>query len=223
MNREEHGKARMGFLSSSQARDLMRGGISTWNRMLEAIRNPKPFYGLQDTPNMPPPLRWGQEYEEQAAAVFWEQHPQWSIDDPRFTRYHDPDRSLRYRYVACSPDRMLLGPHQKKWGAALELKCPYQQEKHHAWTQSGAVPKEHRDQCYFHMMVTGVDLCYFASFDPRIEDPKRRLHVVEVERDPGYMTLMEEKVDRFIETLSMGDTFEKPKRDRKALRTMFNR
>lgn len=208
MDRQTHGEARQGRLTSTFANDLMHGSLTTWNRMLRDIRSPAPFYDVG--PNTPEPLAWGTMHEDQAIANFWEAHPEFVISNPRFCRYHNQADGLRYKHLGDSPDRMLSRHGQESYCAAVEAKCPYVQEIHWRWAQAGVLPDEHKAQCYFHMLVSGVSECWFLSFDPRMESEQWRLFAFHARQsdDPAFTERMERNVDRFLEVLDTGDEFE---------------
>lgn len=212
MDRREHEAQRAGRLTSSMAAGLM-GSIKARNRVLDLIRNPRPFYDVG--PNTPEPLAWGSRYEAQCLATFWDRHPEFVVEDPRFLRYHDPSDSLLYRYLGDSPDRMIrLAGSRREEGyiAAVEAKCPYQQEIHYRYLGRGTVPDEYKPQCFFHMMVTGTDRCAFLSFDPRMENPESRYVEiwVSVTDDRSYYEEMVRRTNELLEILDMGEVFSTP-------------
>lgn len=204
----------------------MTGTLSVWNTLLREIRNPEPFYDVG--PNTPEPLRWGQMHEEQAIATFWDRYPEYAIHNPRFLRYHDPLDELRYRWLGDSPDRMLSGWHaagtaRGVWVGALEAKCPYVQSVHWQWLEADEIPAEHRAQCHFHMLVSGVSECWFISFDPRMESDDYRLFAKHLRQsdDAAFARELSAKVDRFLEVLDTGDEFDVPKTTADSVRRLF--
>lgn len=217
MDRTEHGQARSGRLTGSMAHDLMHGSWRAWNTLLENIRNPRPFYGLEDAPNMPAPLAWGQTHEREAAGKFWELHPELEVHDPRFLRYHDKDHHLRYERLGVSPDRMLSPAGQDGYTEGLEIKCPYQQAIFYEYANANYVPQIYKAQCYFGMLVSGLTTWRFFAYDPRTKEN----YEVQLISSPSYLDLMEAKVDEFLEVLDSGETFTAPEGNAKNFEDMF--
>lgn len=205
MTREEHGRAREGRLTGSMAKRLMSGDYRTWNRLLQEIRSPRPFY---DRDQGPPAIQWGHRYEPMAAALFWEAHPELNMHDPVFVPYHDPEDPLS-RYVGVSPDRMIseLGSGEQ-WVAGYEGKAPYSQERHWWTITNDVIPPEHYPQCCFGMLVAGLRRWWFTSFDPRLpEGDPDRLFEYQVAWDDDYMQRMEDLTREFVDVLSSGGEF----------------
>lgn len=198
----------------------MSGSYRVWNRLLRDMRNPRPFYGVG--PNTPAPLRWGQENEAQACAVWWDRHPELDLDNPVILNYHDESNGIWHRNTAVSPDRMIVDPISKKWVSGFELKCPYLQEKHFAWIQGGVCPGEHYPQCAWGMLMTGLREWVFCSFDPRLGDPTDQLFEVTVVADQAYLDDMYEKGTRLLEQYELGEDFSPPQASAKAFKEMFD-
>lgn len=204
MNREEHGKAREGRLTGSLVQRLMVGSWKVWNSVAKEMRNPRPFFHADDTPNMPAPLKWGQQNESEAAANFWERHPEFEIADPKFVPYTG-DRPLFREYVGVSPDRVLLRDGAIVSG--LEIKCPWDGEVHVATVKAGVVPASCRWQVYHEMLVTGVSEWWFLSYDPRAADPDWRYFELRVTADADAMAQLERTLAEFLEGYTSGQEF----------------
>lgn len=78
----------------------------------------------------------------------------------------------------------------------LEAKCP-RTATHIAWVSEGGVPDEHKPQMLAQMACTGRRWCDFASFDPRIQGP-RRLFIVRFTPEPAELARVEEEARKFL-------------------------
>jgi hypothetical protein len=184
------------------------------------MREPKPFYSLEDSPNMPAPLAWGQISEPTAAALFWERHPEYDMTDPKFVAYTGDGPQLWREYLGVSPDRVLLSDGKPVSG--VEIKCPYDGEVHVSTVRAGQVPDTCIWQIYHEMLVLDVDHWWFLSFDPRATDLAWQYFEIEVRRDAERMDRMTTKINKFLESYSAGRAFEPEARTAKRYAQMFN-
>lgn len=205
LTREAHGKAREGRLTGSLVQRLMVGGPKVWNSIAHEMRHPKPFFGLDDAPGMPEPLRWGQEHEPQAAAQFWDRHPEYEMEDPRFLTYEVGDSPLFAQYLAYSPDRMLTRGGARF--AGLETKCPFDGEVHVATVKAGIVPVWALWQCYHGMLVAGLSHWWFACWDPRCTEPAWRYFEKLIIVDARVMSTLRARLTQFLEGYTAGIDF----------------
>lgn len=207
--REEQARERAGRITGTAAQRIMTAvHRTTWNTIAHDLRNPRPFYEAGDTPNMPEPLRWGQLREPQAAAHFWERHPEFDVHQVPFLHWHDPTMRERHRWLGFSPDRMLTAPgHDRTWVAGLEIKCPFDNAVHTEVVKSGAVPDWCIWQIYHGMYVSGLRRWWFVCFDPRPEAPEWRYFEREVVADHATMHKLAVTLDEFLESYSMGEEF----------------
>lgn len=209
ITREEHGELRAGRITGSIAQRIMDAvHRTTWNTIARDLRNPRPFYGVEDTPNMPEPLRWGQLREPQAAAHFWELHPEYDIHHVPFLHWHNPADRERHKWLGFSPDRMLTLPgHDSTWTSGLEIKCPWDNAIHTAVVKARTVPDWCIWQIYHGMWVTGLSRWWFVCFDPRPEAPEWRYFDCEVIAEEARMRKLTTTIDEFLESYSMGEEF----------------
>lgn len=205
LTRAEHASARGGRLTGSLVQRLMTGGPKVWNSIAREMRDPPPFYSLDDAPNMPEPLRWGQEHEPQAAAMFWDRHPEYDMVDPKFLPYEGDDSSLFRQYLGYSPDRML-----HRGGvcvAGLETKCPWQGEVHVETVRAAVLPDWARWQVYHGLLVTGLTQWWFVSWDPRATDREWRYFELLVIPDARLLQRVRQRVTEFLEGYTAGIDF----------------
>jgi len=90
-----------------------------------------------------------------------------------------------FEFVGCSPDG-LVGSD-----GGIEMKCPKSSKIHIARILAGTLPEDHKAQVQGCMWVTGRQWWDFVSYDPRMPE-ERRIFCVTVERDDGYIKLLEE-------------------------------
>jgi hypothetical protein len=221
MNRDEHGKAREGRLTGSLVQRIMTGGPKAWNTVARDMRNPKPFFQVEDTPNMPAPLAWGQRNEDEAIANFWERHPEYEIGDPRFMAYGHADGPQLFRdYLAVSPDRILL--RDNKLVSGLEIKCPWDPLVHVATIKAAVLPETCRWQVYHEMLVTGTREWWFVSYDPRATDPDWRYFDLRITAQESQMDRLTETLSRFLEGFTAGIDFTQGAKTARDFERMFS-
>ncbi len=207
INREEHGALRVGRITGSIAQRIMTSSRSSWNTIARDLRNPRPFYSLEDTPNMPAQLAWGQTYERQAAAQFWERHPDYDVWDPKFIHWWDATDRVRVRYFGYSPDRLISRAGFDTPIGGLETKCPYDQAVHMGVVRARCVPVWAKWQIYHGINVSGLSDWWFISFDPRVEDEGWRYFECRVIPDPRDMEKLRTTLDEFLHGFTMGERF----------------
>lgn len=112
-----------------------------------------------------------------------------------------------YIWAGSSPDGLILSI---KMGG--ELKCPFDQSIHmkhfddhtgdFKWRQN--IPEKYYAQVQGGMWVTGWDLWFYASFDPRLleTDPDHALFLTLVKRDEMYIKNMVRRLVWFWGTIS---------------------
>ena len=79
----------------------------------------------------------------------------------------------------------------------IEFKCPTS-VTHIQWLLAGGVPEQHRPQILAQLACTGRQHATFVSFDPRVRDPRRQLHVVEWTPKPQEIQEIEEHARKFL-------------------------
>lgn len=209
MNRDEHGKARVGRITGSRIKDILNGDAATLERMRRVIQEDK-FYDVG--PNTPAPLAWGKEHEKKVQAMFDMRHPELELGDPekyKFLPYWDLEHPLFAPHLGVSPDRVLVDsalPLPLVIGG-LETKAPYVAEKHQAYRHAGVCPPEYVPQCQFSMFVTNTPWWWFASGDPRETSDEYRYFEVRVERDLVYHEHIRARCTYFLERFLNGESF----------------
>lgn len=207
ITREEHGQLRAGRITGSIVQRLMTSSRGAWNRIAYDLRNPKPFFELEDTPNMPDALAWGQRHERMAAGEFWDRHPEYDVHDPKFIHWHDPTDRLRVRHFGYSPDKMLSRAGCDTRIGGLEIKCPWDGAIHVENIKCGRVPDRYRWQILWGMRVSALDEWWFVTFDPRVQDPDWRYHEIRVHPSPAEIQKMDATVSEFLDGFTMGVDF----------------
>lgn len=128
-----------------------------------------------------PPLDWGNKHEEYAVAAF-ELAYDMDVDKSGFIIHPD------YDFIGVSLDGLVRDndsiPH-----AIAEVKCPYNPENHASTLMLG-MPEKHYPQVQGNMWVSGQNLGYFISFDPRAE-VENRLYVQPVDLHHEYIARLE--------------------------------
>lgn len=207
ITRDEQAKLRAGRITGSIAQRIMTSSRTAWNTIARDLREPKPFYSLDDTPNMPESLAWGQQHERQAIAHFWELHPEYDVHHPTFLHWHDPTQLLHVRHYGVSPDRMLSNTGFDTYVAGLEAKCPYDPAVHAANIRIRGVPGWCYWQIYHGMYVTGLREWWFVSFDPRPEHPEARYCECRVLADQAVLDKLARTLDDFLHGYTTGEPF----------------
>lgn len=207
ISREQHAALRKGKITGSVAQRLMTSSRSSWNKIAEDLRNPRPFYSLEDTPNMPESLAWGQRYEQMAAGEFWDRHLEYDVIDPRFLPWHDAGDTVRREYFGYSPDRLLVRMSSPDPVGGLETKCPFDQQVHVDVIHGGGIPEWARWQVYHGIYVSGLPEWWFVSFDPRVQDAGARYFECRVIPHRGDMAKLAATLDEFLHGYTMGERF----------------
>lgn len=78
----------------------------------------------------------------------------------------------------------------------LELKCPFTSKVHIDFLANGKIKPDYEKQVQFSMWVTDAETWDFGSYDPRMRAKKE--HHVTIERDPKFMTTLDDAVPQFI-------------------------
>lgn len=222
ITRDQQAALRAGRITGSIAQRIMTSSRSAWNTIVRDLNNPRPFYALEDTPNMPEPLAWGQQYERQAAGEFWFRHPEYDVQNPVFLHWHDPTDVVRVRHFGFSPDRLLSRAGFDTPVAGLELKCPYDSAEHAATIRAGKVlALKYKWQTYHGMYVSALPEWWQVSFDPRVQDEGWRYWELRVIPDPREMKQLADTLDEFLQGYLAGETFGPVSLDAKTLDSMF--
>ena len=82
-------------------------------------------------------------------------------------------------------------------GCPGEIKCPFDTVVHeeNLQTSYSDLPKNHKyfAQCQGHILLTGANICYFVSYDPRRRD-EDKLAIITVTRDDMYQNELKERI-----------------------------
>jgi len=82
-------------------------------------------------------------------------------------------------------------------GNVIEFKCP-QTTTHVSWLLSGGVPDQHKPQILAQLACTGREHAVFVSYDPRVRDPRKQLHIVEWTPGREEIEAIEEHARKFL-------------------------
>ena len=186
--------ARSGKLTASRAHDLLVGRPATLRRIIAEIRQESEWLAAGNAPveSDAAPLRWGNQWEPVARAVY-QLETGYEVEDGGFHLLGaDPLGSL----VGASPDGLVL-----KRGV-LEIKCGMSPSTHISYISNGPSPRAFA-QMQFQMWVLGREWAHFVSYDPR-HPPSTRMFVLLVEKDEEFIRAMAEKVLALAEYLRDG-------------------
>lgn len=89
----------------------------------------------------------------------------------------------------------------------IEVKCPFSPKNHFRTVIRDRIPTEYQGQVAGQLLATGRQWADFVSYDPRIDDPALRLHVVHVTRNDFDLDELAERIGKF-ETMLL-ETLEK--------------
>jgi putative phage-type endonuclease len=82
-------------------------------------------------------------------------------------------------------------------GGVVEFKCPAT-TTHITWLLAGGVPEQHRAQILAQLACTGRERAVFVSYDPRIRDTRKSLHIVEWVPAKAEIEAVEEAARKFL-------------------------
>lgn len=194
-------QARLGMITASRFADVMTQPKTTRDREAGKLSQTAMTYlrqlawevwagkylvsqiasGVKDY--VPRACQWGLDNEDQARDVYQELTGN-LVEQTGFLSIPDTR-------VGCSPDG-LVGDD-----GGVEIKCPYTGEVHCSYRELDTVPKEYFWQVHGAMYVTGADWWDFVSFDPRVDDIDKAIHIVRVERDCGVIDQLHEALQVF--------------------------
>jgi putative phage-type endonuclease len=87
-------------------------------------------------------------------------------------------------------------------GGVIEFKCP-QTTTHITWLLAGGVPDQHKAQILAQLACTGRERAVFVSYDPRIRDTRKSLHIVEWVPERAEIEAVEEHARKFLAEVEM--------------------
>jgi len=128
-------------------------------------------------------MEWGIQTEPQARVAY----------EVKTNNFVDQVAFIDHPTIAnfgCSPDG-LVGSD-----GLIEIKCP-NSATHWSYIKDNAPPNKYFIQMQAQMAVTGAKWCDFVSFDPRMPE-RSQLLIVNVPRDPEFISSMEEEVKQFL-------------------------
>lgn len=221
ITRDQHAALRTGRITGSIAQRIMTSSRSAWNTIARDLNNPRPFYSIENTPNMPEPLAWGQTHERQAASEFWFRHPEYDVQDPKFLHWHDPGSTFHVRHFGFSPDRMLSRAGFDTPRAGLEIKCPFDGAEHVATIKAGYLPHKYKWQVNHGLWVSNLPEWWFVSYDPRVQAEEWRYYELRIVPDPRELDTLARTLTEFLEGYLAGEKFGPRTLDAKTLNNMF--
>lgn len=157
MDREEHGKARAGKITGTCAHTIMYGSQSAWDTLINQLWADD---GTQFAEAVGGARGHGHDWESVGAAKFWDRHPEYDHEDPKYADYSGPIREFR-GMLGYSPDRILKLDGLRI--AGLEIKSPTCAENvaYHI-IAPGADPRGnvHFSQCQHSLLASGLNHWY---------------------------------------------------------------
>ncbi len=182
---------RAGKMTASEFHKILRAGTKGRATIADKIRRERAgerFPGFTSAATS-----WGTRYEPMAIAQYelnlLEQGFMVDVEPCGFIQHPDFD------FIGGSPDGKIL-PR-----GGTETKCPYNQANH-VLTLIDGMPDKHMAQCQGNIWINFWDWIDFISFDPREEDPKKRLYIERIHRDDQYIDNMKNDLlefwDRYI-------------------------
>jgi hypothetical protein len=79
----------------------------------------------------------------------------------------------------------------------IEFKCPAT-TTHVGWLLAGGVPDQHRPQILAQLACTGREHAVFVSYDPRVRDPRKQLHIASWTPEKAEIEEIEEHARKFL-------------------------
>lgn len=133
-------------------------------------------------------MKWG-VYQEQFADMAYQDATGIATSSISFVDHPS------IKNCGASPDRVIYDD-SGKIKKLIEIKCP-NSETHFATALSGTYDEEYEDQMLMQMGCSGVDVCDFVSFDPRL--PKQmQLIIVPFEFDIAKWEYREQLIIEFL-------------------------
>jgi len=209
---------REGRITGSRIGVIAKGGYKAWNTLSRELHEAKPIPYDRAVNTPIPSLAHGAKYEPQCVGQFWERHSEYVTLPSEMLRWHDAKALVFHHYTGVSPDAIL--GQNGRMVSALEVKCPYVEEKFVGWLERGELPEEHKPQVMWSMIVPDLENCWFASWDPRQPEGKNYFDVL-VERDRTYEAELMDKVNRFLEVHLAGGEFKPVRKSAKELRNLL--
>ena len=206
----QHRIARTHRITSSRIPVIAAGNYKAWNTLAKEMREAKPAPIRSKGRTGVAPLDWGHDHEDWLCAQFWLRHPEYDMHDEHWVYWHDPANKIMWQMCGTSPDRTL---YQDTEGfpartSILEVKCPWRQEIHRDYRETGDLPPEYKPQTHWHMICADTPSCWFVSGDPRLKDDDLNYFEVKVERNYHYQEILLHKVNSFIVGYLSGTEFE---------------
>lgn len=172
--------ARIGHITASRFADVMARGRGSWEPARRAeYRQQLVLERLtgqaQESDYMSADMQRGVDLEPEARDTF-SLETGLAVEEVGFVRWAGLDASEPPPHmIGASPDGMV------GISGVLEIKCP-RPTRHMAWREANDVPAEHLWQLLGHMLVTGAEWGYFASYCPALPG-RLALYWRPIERD----------------------------------------
>jgi putative phage-type endonuclease len=133
-------------------------------------------------------MQWGLEQEPHAKAAYELASGQMIVpcgfyDHPQISEF------------GATPDGLIPG-------GVVEFKCPAT-TTHITWLLAGGVPDQHKAQILAQLACTGRERAVFVSYDPRIRDTRKSLHIVEWVPAKAEIEAVEEHARKFLAEVEM--------------------
>lgn len=182
--------ARRGKLTSSRMKTIVHGGPKAWTTLIAKLQAERATDQILE-PDLAhvPAIAHGRKYEPIARV-----EAELALNtDFELVGFHTHPL---YDYIGCSSDA--LG-----WARTVnvEIKCPFNIDKHTAVYQTGQMPDEHRAQVQTQMFVHDCDQTLFVSYHPAAAHWKLRTIIVEVPANRTYRSLLIERCEHFMQAM----------------------
>lgn len=132
---------------------------------------------------------WGHEYEDEAIARY-KGVGNVDVTPCDFVEHFDHD------YAGGSPDGLVDSE------GLVEVKCPYNAVKHIRNVLYDDFVKDYEWQCHWNMWCTHRKWCDLISYDPRLKDKGKDIHIVRIERDESIIQAIEVRYAQAVSLLN---------------------
>lgn len=176
--------ARRGKITASRMRIVMDGGVRAWQTLADRLSAERLMEGMPKEPEVfAPALKHG---------IRWE-----PIARTNAELHLDADFALcgfvphpTFDFIGASPDG-------RWYGRPVEVKCPYNLQKHMEVYRTQEMPAEHMPQVQCQIEVCEADSGIFVSYSPEPHHWKMRCVVLQIMRDQSYIDQMLDRCQQF--------------------------
>lgn len=183
--------AHVGMITGSKMATVVDGGAKAWTTMLDKMK--------AEVENPQLALDRGYQSRGMERGIILEEE---AVDHYELINNVDVERpafvvSPKLKFVGCSPDF-----HRPDVYIVGEVKCPENPNIHMMTVVHGSGTETYKPQIQTEIHCTSSDYCHFVSYDPRVKDPAKQLHVTVVEKHDAYISRMLERCEEFYNYLT---------------------